>query len=34
MGGGGIEQKAKGLMDMGNTVVIAWGGGEHKGDKW
>ena len=27
LGGGGIEQKEKGLMDMDNSVVIAWGRG-------
>ena len=33
LGGGGIEQKGKGLMDMDNSVVIAGGRG-YKGTKW
>ena len=32
-GGGGIEQKEKGLMDMDNSVVTA-GGGWVKGTEW
>ena len=33
LGGGEIEQKGKGLMDMDNSVVIAGGRGR-KGTKW
>ena len=33
VGGGGFEQKEKGLMDMDNGVMIDRGGG-YKGTKW
>ena len=31
LGGGGIEQKEKGLVDVDNSVVIAGGGGGIRG---
>ena len=36
LGGGGMEQKEKGLMDVDNRVVIGGGGvgRGYKGDTW